>query len=439
MKYVFLSAALFIIPDWFPFLSVPCTLIFLIPLLVSNNSFIKGFAWGLLTCSIKLLWFLMMILTTGCDGLGTTSGVLLWISTIVYLSMFSGLWIWRITQTSRIEIKFLLTITYFGFMILSCMAPFGVIEGYPFFNPLISLAYYPQVLWCVKKIGVLGALSCLILFQLFIAKYKELRGRRGLGFLFSVVFFIPFLAEFFFYEPNPSKSPTINNSNIKYIQPWWYGCKNPAFVGHKMAESINDELTKLPKAKAILMPESTFCFEIEDYQSFVSLWSDKDLDAIIMFGGHRRVGEVVLNSFFMLKRGKIVHVYDKMHLIPFVERSIGWPNNFLFLKILPSCLFPVACRVRHSQRRRLEPRGSSINEKSNDLIHICGQTYQIFICSEFFFEVKKTKGYPIILICNESWLYFEYMKKFMVLFIKYFEVKYDLHVLYATTKGRFSG
>jgi apolipoprotein N-acyltransferase len=433
MKYIFLSAALFVIPDFFSFLSIPCAFVFLIPLFVSFDTissksreirggkigFIKGFVWGLLTCSIKLAWFLMMILTTGCDGLGTISGILLWIMTILYLSIFSGLWISLIMTTSRIEKRFLLTITYFGFMMLCCMAPFGLLEGYPFFSPLISLAYYPEILWCLKFICDLGALSCLICFQLFVVK-------RGYRFL-SLVFLIPFLAGFFSCQP-----VKVNKSNIKYIKPWWYGCKNPAFVGHKIAESIEGELASSSTASPviILMPESTFCFEMEDYSSFVSLWSDKDSEAIIMLGGHRRVGEIVLNSFFMLRSGKIVYVYDKMHLMPFVEREVGWSFNF------SKYLFPVACTTGSSIKLLWAQSQNYQNLCTNELVNICGQIYQIFICSEFFFEVKKTKGYPVILICNESWLYFEYMKNFMVLFIKYFEIKYDVPVLYATTQGR---
>ena len=401
MKYVFLSAVLFVIPDFYPWLSIPCTFIFLVPLFTNSSlSCTKGLSWGLVVCSVKCSWFLMLLTTKRCGGIDIVPGFFLWLCTILWMSLFSAAWFWAITKFPRIAAMLLSTIMFFCVMIFGCMVPFGVLEGYPFFNPLVPLAQYPAMLWSVQRVGFLGIISFLIMLQMFFARW--LAEKKTKDILLTFLCLLPFFLGPFFYQPT-----TIPVHDIHYIKPWWYGCSNnPAFVGYAIVDELARVATDLPIGSVILMPESTFCFELDDHKEFVSLWSSSARDATILFGGHRRIKDIVLNSFVMVQDGKVVHVYDKQHLMPFIERSVE---------------FFGCAHKKHSS--------------ADDLICLNRQAYQVFMCSELFFESKKVKGYPIILIANESWLCCDYMKKLAVLFIQYFELKYNKPVLYATTQG----
>jgi len=480
-------------PFFLPALSIPCLFIFLIPLILKSKktalTFFDGFVWGVPAFGVHGIWFLVMIATKQVGA----SAIVLWLVTIGWLSLFSGLWLKLIHCSWLISTWLLTTVLFFFFIDKFCMFPFGGLDGYPFFSPLIPLCYYPKFLWCVKYIGSVGVLSCLILFQICLTEFfypsihpTSPRLRRTLGtndvknnnyslrafvlikrfshvlndvirsthtisqpllltiqpthafsnpsfvpsvpdqvgevsrerkiyFLLALLCLIPFLVGSFFYQEK--KIPT---SHIKYLKPWWYGHHNPMFVGYRMVHDIGEVIMTCPQTAYILMPESTFCWDVLEYQKFVPLWCDPDCGATIMFGGHRCVDGRTFNSFIVLRGGKITYYYDKQHLMPFVERvpkicSIFGCGNFFINEEVDGCKCSVDCL---------------------DTIELCGQTYQVFICSELFFEAKKVKGYPIILIWNESWFCCKYMKDLAILYIKYFEIKHDVMVLYASTQGR---
>ncbi|MCX5924551.1 MAG: hypothetical protein NTZ68_03955 [Candidatus Dependentiae bacterium] len=410
MFYIFLSVFLFLIPFFIPALSIPCSFVFLIPLILKSQkaplTFFDGFAWGMMAFGVHGVWFLAMIATKPVGA----SAIVLWIGTIGWLSLFSGLWL-KLVRFSWLRS----TVLFFFFIINFCMFPLGALDGYPFFSPLIPLCYYPQFLWCLKYIGSIGALSCLILFQTSLAQTRlaqtSLIQKKILR---SALCLTPFLIGPFFYQEKVIPTP-----HMQYIKPWWYGHHNPMFAGYRMVHDIGEVIMARPQTVCILMPESTFCWDVLDYQNFVPLWSDPDCQATIMFGGHRCVSGETFNSFIVLRGGKITYCYDKQHLMPFIERIPKVCSFFgcgeIFIEAGSAC-------------------GCSVD--SHDTIDICGQTYQVFICSELFFEAKPVKGYPIILICNESWFCCQYMKDLAVLYIKYFEIKHDVKVLYASTQGR---
>ncbi|HSW76587.1 MAG TPA: hypothetical protein VLG50_06055 [Candidatus Saccharimonadales bacterium] len=402
MFYILLSAALFLIPFFNVAFSIPCSFIFLIPLIVKSNqqelTFLSGLMWGLCVFAIHCSWFLCMIFTKEIQ----VSAICLWIGTIGWLSVFSGIWF----MMTRYSWTFS-TLCFFLFVMYGCMIPLGQCDGYPFLSPLIPLCYYPKFLWCLKYLGTFIVLSCLILFQVCLVQKKIIS---------SFLFLLPFLIGPFFYQEKIISTP------MHYLKPWWYGDKNPMFVGYRMAYDIREAMMSRPDIACILMPESTFCFDVVEYEQFISLWSDPDDDTIIMFGGHRCIDGKNFNSCMCLQEGKIVYYYDKQHLIPFFEtvpkicNMLGWE------------------KLGISTNDRLHT--PSCSKNNTDIFELYGQKYQIFICSELFFQAKPVKGFPIILIWNESWLCCEYMKNLAVLFIKYFEIKNDVPVLYASTGGR---
>ena len=121
----------------------------------------------------------------------------------------------------------------------------------------------------------------------------------------------------------------------------------------------------------------------------------------------------------MLRDGVVVICYDKQHLMPFVERR---PYFFDLLGL---------AQLFSSQA------DEGLNrDYGNDIILIEQQEYQLFLCSELFFQAKPIKQYPILLLWNDSWLYFEWTKRIALLFIDYFAMKHDVAIVHASTQGR---
>ncbi|OGB86003.1 hypothetical protein A3J41_01640 [candidate division TM6 bacterium RIFCSPHIGHO2_12_FULL_38_8] len=207
-------------------------------------------------------------------------------------------------------------------------------------------------------------------------------------------------------------------NELIFIQPWWYGNKNPMFVGYRMVDALNDCILQYPNAHAIVMPESTFCFDLHEYEKFISIWSDGLEGKTILLGTHRKFGNGYLNSVVAICDGKIQKVYDKQHLMPFVER-------------VPNCFELLGCAHLF-----LKSREQAIPQKGDDVFIIGQESYQVFVCSELFFQTKKVKGLPIIFLWNDAWLQFCWTQKLALKFVHYFAWLHGVAVIHASTQGR---
>lgn len=251
---------------------------------------------------------------------------------------------------------FFSTVLFFIFLTRCSLLPCGRLEGYPLINPLLPFMSYVSLQQCIDE-------------------------------------------------------------NMIFVQPWWYGSKNPMFVGYRMVDGIAKTMKQYPCAHSIIMPESTFCFDLDEYEKFISIWADGLQDVTIVFGSHRKVGIGFLNSIFVLRAGKIIHIYDKQHLMPFVE-------------CIPYCFNIIGCGNLF-----LKTDEKVCARLLNDVVPLNGQDYQIFVCSELFFQIKKVKNLPIIFLWNDSWLQFCWTKKLALKFIVYFALKNSVTVIHASTQG----
>ena len=139
----------------------------------------------------------------------------------------------------------------------------------------------------------------------------------------------------------------------------------------------------------------------------------------IGFGGHRRDGNILKSSFFIVQDGKKVFEYDKRHLIPLMERSSKILTWLGLKQLLSQAEFFAYGDTQQS-----------------DTVEICNVWYQVYICSEFFFEAKKPKGLPILFVCNDAWLCCSYAKQWVDLSIAYFSVRYRVPVFFGTVCGK---
>lgn len=418
MKYVFFSALFFLIPSFFPILS-PLIFLFLVPVLYRSLhkrlTFFDGLAWGVAVFSCHLFWFLCLVFFKGYGCFR----IALWLLTVAYSAFVSGIWFWA-TDFLKNKVGWLLswllvTVFYFSFMVYGSLFVCGVVEGYSFFNPLLPLAEFPELVWCVGYLGFTGSLICLILFQLFSVLFCVKKEKQCL--LFAVISIAPFLLGFVFYKPL-----RVQSSGISFVKPWWccVQSKDPMFAGYRMVHDITRAVYDHKDVRVVLMPESTFGWNVYEYESFIPLWCECAEHIPIVFGGQRKIGNFVRNSCFVIQEGKIVYVYDKIHLMPLVERI---PR---FLQVLGiGELFTVSENVFSY------PEG-----KQDDVVELDGQRYQLFLCSELFFEAKRVKGLPILFLANDTWFCCAYAQELMELFLQYVSARYQVPVLYCTVEGR---
>lgn len=376
--------------------------------LSKSSSLKKGFLYGAIFFSFHLLWFLKLLITHGKSCLVYP----FWLLTVCCLALFTGIWLWLQQQLYHrypndigwIVSWVISTVLYCYFVTYCSLFICGICEGYPFFNPLVLLARWPQLLWCLKYLGFTGTLTCLLLVVCTIWKRY---------FVCSFIFALPFLLGFIFYQPC-----TVQLCHTQFIKPWWHRSKDPMYVGYRMVHDVTKAMHNNKTLKAIVMPESSFGWDMYEYKQFVSMMCDYSDKVSILFGGQRCIGGQLRNSYFAVRDGQIIFTYDKQHLVPLMERV----PQFL------DCLY---CGELLCRRNDVFAYG----DQSNDIVEVNGVRFQLFICSELLHEAKPVKGLPILFVCNDAWFKSDWIKKWIILFIKYFELRYDVPVLFGTVEG----
>jgi apolipoprotein N-acyltransferase len=202
---------------------------------------------------------------------------------------------------------------------------------------------------------------------------------------------------------------------------WWYGNQNPSFVGYRIVDELNQcFINHQQTLKTIIMPESTFCFDIKEFEHFIPIWCDGLDDVTIIFGTHELCQGSMRNVVYGICNGQIIFRYFKEHLMPLIEYHPGILN---FFGIKPWCVgVSDQCPAK-------------IALNNDDVLVLNGKKYQIFICSELFFQAKEVKGYPIIFLWNDVWLRYGWIKKIALLFIKYFSFVHQVPVWHVSTTG----
>lgn len=403
MIHAILSAFLYVFGSFFPVSSLLTMTTFFIPLCLLDTCKIKvrdSLMWGIIVF-VAHWWWLLVLLHTKC-----ISGwsYLLWTMLVIWCICLSSIWFYCLRYT-----RLWSTVVFFVVMSHYSMFLGGVIEGSPLFNPLVPLAYFPWTLHCLYWFSDIGMLVVLFAMQIALVdlwRYKTVQSAC------TLVGCMMIMACGYW---TVSYQKEIQHTFVT-VCPWWYGEGNPMFTGYRMSHDICTTMQKNKNASMIIMPESTFCGDVKEYKNFVPIWCDSAEDVPILFGAHLAESGFAHNAILLLHNNIFLFCYRKQHFMPLIERSI-WIERFLGQSLMSSTLLypPIT--------------------QDQDLLKIDGIMFQIFICSEFFFEAKPVKGYPIMLLWNESWLQLDYAKQLAVFFINYFEKKYRVPILHMSTQG----
>lgn len=376
------------------------------------------FLYLFLFYTLQLLWLLSLLLQIGKGWL--FAKVSFWLLTIVWFTFTTYLFLLAQRFLKKLFYGdvgwfaswFFSLIGLFYFLTYYSLFLCGACEGNPFFNPLILFAFVPQVLWCIKYIGFVGGLSCIVLSILFFLLYSKRRCLVYLGGSFICTF--PLLIGFIYYQPHK-----IDTGGICFIRPWWHTSKDPMYAGYRMVHNVTQCIHHNRDISTIILPESSFGWNIYHYSEFIPMLSDYSPEVKVMFGGQRLVEGRLRNCYLAVKKGQIIFSYDKQHLVPLMERNSDFLTYIGYGELL--------CSTSDT----FVP-GSA---DQDDTIVINGMLYQLFVCSELLHESKPIKGLPILFACNDTWFQFSIMRYWVMLFVRYIELRYDVPVLFCTTSG----
>lgn len=402
MFYVLISAILFAINFYLPKLSLITIPTFLIPIYKNKkrNNFLDGFIWGSIVFGSYWIWILVLFEKL----ISFKIALLFWILIVTWCSLFSSLWIYSFKKIPIVSTILFFSCIKYGILIL-----LGNFEGIPFLDPLLFFATYAYLLNILYYVPEFILLLILFIVQIYIAQQKT-----KYVYLYIICFFI-----LNFILLHQKENNIKNILPVATITPWWYGQnKGAMFEGYRLAH----ELTKVSithKPNIIVTPESTFCFDLEEYKNFIPIWCESSNNTPILLGTHILQKSYPHNATVFLHNNKISYVYLKKHAMPFMEKTI-WIER-IFQKTILSKEFIPQCENVSCQ---------------NDLLYISGKIYQIFLCSEFFFQTKKIWGYPILLLWNDTWLSCDYMKHLADLYLLSCQKKHNITIYHLATSGK---
>ncbi len=396
MIYLFFSAMLYLCSHIFNVCAFACGLFWLIFLyfeyLLKGLSFKQGFCWGIFVYSVHFSWILKVVMYHQMSFLN----YLLWLFIVFWFALSAGIWFFCMRFSWIIS-----TVCFFMFLTKFSLVFCGPLEGYCLLNPLLCFVQVPSCLWIIKFFGDYAGF---LLLTVFVHSFVSIKNQSFLyPLIISLLCGIYLLIGLLFFQ---EKEPAING--IYSLKPWWYGCKSAMFAGYRMADSLSliTNFVEEKKIHTVVLPESTFCFDIDEYTDFFPIWSEGLDNVSILFGTHRKLYNYYQNCVLILKNKKIEYIYDKQHLMPFIEKPLF--SSF----------------------------GLISDTFKKDTIKLTDVTYQLFLCSELFFEIKPVTEKKVLFLWNDSWLSFDWTKLLAEKFIQYFTIKYQVAVFHVSTQGK---
>jgi len=419
---IFLSAALYLLSFLYPAYTYLCVFIWMLPLIINdyNNQygFKEGFMWGVLFYSGHIFWLAHIMHVKGEYNLCIFAYVLL----VIYMSCFSGLWLWGKQQIVHRYVRkisdqkenyaalcltwlfstvtFILIINSLSFAIFDCF------EGYYLSNPLLPLVSWT---WFIRPIFYFGELFYWILLILINVSLASLLIKFDIK---TLIFLIIFFCFPFLFQPRLS-SIMINQDEIVYLQPVWNDDNlTSAQKFYAISRKLDEVAKHCPTVKYIVMPESSFSYNLLDWQGKLEAWSSLFLSTTIIFiGAHRQEkgDDKIYNSLFAIQGGEIIGWYDKQHLVFFTERQPklfkNWP---IFSELFISDEFNYP---RHQ------------NNWCNE--------FQPAICSEIFCGMRSFRqDKPILFVCNDAWLGLGYACQLAKNAVRLCAMKHGVPIIY---------
>jgi apolipoprotein N-acyltransferase len=215
---------------------------------------------------------------------------------------------------------------------------------------------------------------------------------------------LPSLSVFNFYE-----------YKCAYIQPSWTALSIPEQF-YAIQKELDHLAVHYEDLDYIFMPEGAYPHNLaavaDKLEAFDSLWVHKPL---IILGAHR-CGADTYNSAYCIRDGRIIHSYDKQHLVFFVERL---PLIMRLLQHTTSAFMPEHGFFTYPDEQQQDEIGG----------------FQLYICSELFFKFKHPGGKPIIFLCYDAWFSCDYLQKLVYYDVQLYSIQYQVPIIYIGHAG----
>ena len=382
---------------------------------MEGDAFVKGYAffwdgflWGVVAYGIYFIWLYGLLATK--SNATMFFSLLLYCFVVTYFSLLSGAWfllsgfvMYCLLRVDLIRKNcFLATrkvifylcvgfITLLGagvhfFFVCNYSGRFFGVTGFPFLNPIIPLMKYKKFILVLNVVVSFfcGPVAEVPAFFHMPKQEKVLWGRRG---------------EALFLYLATVNSDSVQSSSVDCAL---------EILGNieKLACYFQDAAAE---KVFVVGPETTYPYPFNKNQEYLELWS-KALpeDVELMFGSLRQqplplgesVPEKMYQTVFRTRGRLIIDVYDKGHVVPFVERV---PKKWVRVPFARSIFLGEQSEISCGSEQKAFSGGDFLMWPR--------------ICSEFFFCVGQ-KGHSVddltVLFVNDSWFY-PYFKKILVL------------------------
>lgn len=345
-----------------------------------NLSFSQGFLWGIFFWFIHSFGIFYVVFYEGA-GLFRLIFPLVF---VFYCSLFSGLWFVCLAHLKKYSFTnwlFLgITFCYFWFVDSLILSPFGRVQGYPLAFPLIPIMKFPELLFLVSSLGKWGMLLFLMAFQIsFVKGFSHHK-----WFILSIICILPFLSGLFL---------TPQTYLPAWVQKIHFEPLDNTIHPHERAQHLVAKLTNLKTIKLFVLPESYFPFVINKKSNSLRVLQKYILQdkQHIIFGANQLKDNKLLNCALLVNKCRIIHSYEKSHLIPFFEynpytmKQIGLFFNFFLHKGNP-----FYCADRHLSSFEIPE----------------FEPFMPLICSELFWLKSVPSNVKGILLCLSKDSYF---------------------------------
>lgn len=398
--HVMASALLLLCAFMLPSLSILCGCIFLIPLFNGRLQPWHGLLWGTLVFGIHCFWLLLLFCENGFGLLGYT----LCIALIAWLSCLTALWFSFLPKYPVIS-----TMLFFTCIQKYCLCIIGQCAGYPLFNLWLPVADIVLPIVPFGQILQYLYLTALVFWQWLASRWiASAKWKRLVVLCFCVL-----LCVLQTKLHNTKHQLPMMDLQAGVIVPWWHKSKDGMFAAYRMAYDLTKLYEQQTQIKTIILPESSFAWNVYEYEQMWSVWSENLPNVTIIFGGY---DENSHNCLFFLHNGQMLQKHSKAFLMPILEQ-------------------PLLEQPPMWSRRKREQVMDSDKHVSSDEYEIDGQMYQFFVCSELFFEKKLITQTRIIVVWNDSWLYFDWIKRLARMYLWYFACKHHVELYHVSTLG----
>lgn len=325
--------------------------------------------------------------------------IILLICISLYSACTIGLWLWIGARIPRKPVLYSLSIftlylwLYLVWMEYCFLLSFGFCIGYPFFNPLLPLTEYPQLLWLLPHLKTYGLLFlfCITTSSITYAFITQTFKARSVAALLISIWYFGFVI-----TPDqlaPDWLPSIARIPITMHTE----CITPI-----IQEQIDQIRHQRPQASIFILPESSCQCAPEWYGN-----------QTLIMGGFIQIENQIHNTLFWV--GSQTGSFCKKELVPLTE-SPFWPFASLYNSLTPS----------NNERPCIE----------------LDFTFTPYICSELFLRHIPDDHYQSLILCtsNDWWFSHAYFKKLMLKIAQMRALEWQRPILYVSYEyGVFIG